>query len=60
MKELFLLERQPDWPPALAFGADDKKVYVGRLDGTIGTYETSTGKLVSSLANGASAKIAGK
>jgi WD40 repeat protein len=60
MKELFLLERQPDWPPALAFGADDKKVYVGRLDGTIGIYETSTGKLISSIADGIISKIAGK
>ena len=48
MKELLLLEKQTDWPRALAFGANDKTVLVGRLDGTIGIYDANTGKLISS------------
>jgi len=43
MKQQVLLEKQNDWPPALAAGAGGK-VFVGRLDGTIGTYDTTTGK----------------
>jgi WD40 repeat protein len=48
MKEQFMLEKQSDWPPALAFG-EDAKVFVGRLDGTITAYETKTGKRLASL-----------
>ncbi len=46
MKELLALEKQPDWPRALAFGANDKTVLVGRLDGTIGIYDSGSGKLI--------------
>jgi len=48
MKELLLLEKQPDWPRALAFGANDKAIFVGRLDGTVGVYDAGNGKLISS------------
>lgn len=51
MKELLLLEKQSDWPPALSFGADDKTILVGRLDGVIGIYDSGTGKLISSTKN---------
>jgi hypothetical protein len=33
------LERQPDWPTALAVSPDSKKVIVGRLDGTLKSYD---------------------
>lgn len=48
MKEALALETQPDWPPAVAFGANDTRILVGRLDGSIGLYEAATGKLISS------------
>jgi WD40 repeat protein len=37
------LERQSDWPTALAMSADGKQVLVGRLDGTLGSYATGDG-----------------
>ena len=43
MEERSLLEKQPDWPPGLAF-VGDERVVVGRLDGTIGVYQASNGK----------------
>ncbi|HKS37330.1 MAG TPA: c-type cytochrome domain-containing protein, partial [Verrucomicrobiae bacterium] len=46
LKEKLLLERQPDWVPALAFALDDKAVVVGRLDGTIGFYDAGNGKVM--------------
>ncbi len=49
MKERAVLETQPDWPQALAFG-EGSKVFVGRLDGSIGVYDVSTGKPIVSLA----------
>lgn len=45
VKEKFLLESQPDWAPALAFAADNKSLVVGRLDGTLQFYDTSSGKV---------------
>ena len=48
LTQALLLEKQPDWPPALAFGANDANILVGRLDGTLGIYDASTGKLISS------------
>src|SRR5207247_1256045 len=51
MKERLLLEKQPDWPPALAFIAD-KTVIVGRLDGSLGLYDLATGKLTASVQPG--------
>jgi WD40 repeat protein len=44
MKERFLLETQPDWVHALAFMANDETIVVGRMDGTLGFYEATTGK----------------
>src|SRR5439155_6037500 len=43
MKERLLLEKQPDWAPALAFVANDK-VVVGRLDGSLASYDVATGE----------------
>lgn len=43
LKEKLRLETQPDWPPALAFASDNKVVVVGRLDGTLGFYNTGDG-----------------
>ncbi|MDB5171630.1 MAG: repeat-containing protein, partial [Phycisphaerales bacterium] len=38
------LPPQADWPSALSFALDDKQAAVGRLDGTVGFYDTLTGK----------------
>lgn len=43
MKELHLLEKQPDWPPALAV-LDTGKLVVGRLDGSLALYDATTGE----------------
>ena len=48
MQERLLLEKQPDWAPALAF-VTDRTVIVGRLDGSLGEYDVATGKLITSL-----------
>ncbi|MCS1406930.1 MAG: hypothetical protein M2R45_00086 [Verrucomicrobia subdivision 3 bacterium] len=45
LKERFLLETQPDWSPAIVFFDEDKKIAVGRLDGTIGYYQSQDGKV---------------
>lgn len=55
MKEDLLLEKQSDWPPALAFGAGDKQIIVGRLDGTVGIYDASSGKRIASTKTGLAA-----
>jgi len=47
MKEQLLLEPQPDWPPALAC-TEGRKLFVGRLDGSISLYDAGTGKRISS------------
>jgi mono/diheme cytochrome c family protein len=44
MKQLCILERQPDWPAALAF-LSDSSVAVGRLDGSITLYDLPAGKV---------------
>ncbi|HVR74706.1 MAG TPA: c-type cytochrome domain-containing protein [Planctomycetota bacterium] len=45
LKERILLERQPDWPVALTFaGEKDEMLVVGRLDGSMGVYDSSSGK----------------
>jgi mono/diheme cytochrome c family protein/sugar lactone lactonase YvrE len=49
LKEKLLLEKQPDWAPALAFALDDKAVVVGRLDGTIEFYDAGNGKVIPAL-----------
>ncbi|MDB5319873.1 MAG: repeat-containing protein [Phycisphaerales bacterium] len=40
------LEPQSDWPAAVAFALNSKVVSVGRLDGTVGYYDSSTGKAI--------------
>jgi WD40 repeat protein len=40
------LEPQSDWPVATAFALDSKVISVGRLDGTVGYYDSSTGKVI--------------
>src|SRR5439155_1715354 len=45
VQEKLLIEKQPDWSPALAFVADNAFV-VGRLDGTEQFYDTTSGKAV--------------
>ncbi len=47
MKESSLLEKQPDWAPALAF-MESAAIAVGRLDGSVGVYDV-TGKVIASL-----------
>jgi mono/diheme cytochrome c family protein/sugar lactone lactonase YvrE len=49
MKERLSLEKQPDWPPALAFIEDDKIVAVGRVDGSVGFYNVTSGQTAASL-----------
>ncbi len=52
LTERLTLEAQPDQVPALAFGADNRTVVVGRLDGSLGYYDATTGqpiKVVSKL-----------
>ncbi|MBI3853745.1 MAG: hypothetical protein HY298_26175 [Verrucomicrobia bacterium] len=44
IKEQLVLEKQPDWSPALAFAADKKMIIAGRLDGSLGFYDAATGK----------------
>ena len=43
LKEKLLLEKQPDWPPALAFANDNNTAVVGRLDGSLGFYDLAAG-----------------
>lgn len=43
LKELHLLERQPDWAPGLAL-LETGKLVVGRLDGNLGVYVSATGQ----------------
>ena len=51
VKERVLLEKQPDWPTALAFSGDH--VVTGRADGTVAFYDTNTGKLIAAPKSGA-------
>lgn len=46
LKEKLLLDKQPDWAPALAFALDNKAVVVGRLDGTLEFYDAGNGKVM--------------
>ena len=50
VKERVLLEKQPDWPTALAFSGDN--VVTGRADGTVAFYDTKTGKLIAAPKSG--------
>ncbi|WP_133793583.1 c-type cytochrome domain-containing protein [Prosthecobacter fusiformis] len=45
LTEKSVLEKQSDWSPALAF-AEKGQLYSGRVDGSLGVYDTSTGKSV--------------
>ena len=38
MREVRVLEKQPDWAPGLTFTQQGRQIVVGRLDGTLGTY----------------------
>ena len=40
------LEAQNDWPTAAAFALDSRVAVVGRLDGSVGFYESGSGKQV--------------
>jgi hypothetical protein len=44
MRELRVLEPQPDWPAALAVSPDEATIAVGRLDGTLGLYDATSGE----------------
>jgi WD40 repeat protein len=46
VKERFALEPQADWAPGLAFVSDNKGLAVGRLDGKIEFYDTTSGKVL--------------
>lgn len=43
LTELHLLDKQPDWSPALAL-LDGNKLAVGRLDGSLEVYDAATGQ----------------
>ncbi|MDB6108297.1 MAG: Planctomycete cytochrome [Pedosphaera sp.] len=49
IKERFLLETQPDWVHALAFMTKDETIVVGRMDGTLGFYDATSGKAMPTL-----------
>jgi len=44
MKERLVLEKQPDWCPGITLSTQGRKVVLGRLDGTLGIYDASTGE----------------
>jgi hypothetical protein len=46
VKERVALEAQPDWAPGLAFVTATKGLAVGRLDGTLEFYDTTSGKVL--------------
>ena len=46
MKEVRVLEPQPDWAPALAFILADKGLAVGRLDGSLAFYNPQNGSFL--------------
>jgi mono/diheme cytochrome c family protein/dipeptidyl aminopeptidase/acylaminoacyl peptidase len=50
LTERLSLEAQPDQVPALAFTADNQTVVVGRLDGTLGYYDATSGKTIKAAA----------
>lgn len=58
MKERMLLEKQSDWAPAIAF-ANDGRIVVGRLDGSLSSYDVATGKLLASVDGNSKAIKAG-
>ncbi len=44
MKQRLVYETQPDWAPGLAFVSENKGLGVGRLDGSLEYYDTTSGK----------------
>ena len=42
--EVRTLDRQSDWPQALAWSPDGRTLAVGRYDGTVSLYDSATGK----------------
>lgn len=46
MKERLSLEKQPDWSPGITFGARGSRIILGRLDGSLGLYDSSSGSAV--------------
>ena len=40
------LESQPDWPAALALAADNKALFIGRLDGSFAFYDATNGQVI--------------
>jgi WD40 repeat protein/mono/diheme cytochrome c family protein len=46
LTELRALERQPDWPQALAWSPDGRTLAVGRYDGSVALYDAATGRRV--------------
>jgi hypothetical protein len=46
IKERVALEAQPDWAPGLAFISENRGLGVGRLDGSLEYYETTSGKIM--------------
>jgi WD40 repeat protein/mono/diheme cytochrome c family protein len=49
LTERQVLERQPDWAPALALSPDARRLAVGRLDGSVALYDAATGSCLSRL-----------
>ena len=45
VKESALLDKQPDWPQAVAFLSQSKTLLVGRLDGSMEFYDAASGKV---------------
>ena len=45
VKERAALEKQPDWPQALALLSQGKTLLVGRLDGSMEFYDVTSGKI---------------
>lgn len=39
--QVALLERQTDWPAAVAFSPDSRRLFVGRMDGSLQNYEVN-------------------
>jgi WD40 repeat protein len=59
MRERVLLDKQPDWAPALDFVSSDK-IALGRLDGTVGFYDTNGKPLDIHISNDQNAKLSKK
>lgn len=39
--QVALLERQTDWPAAVAFSPDSRRLFIGRMDGALVTYDVN-------------------